>query len=237
QLADGDEVEVSGVWDGNTLDADQILTFSDDARPKGRSTPPRARSQREKTAKGRSGRTTALVALGAIIVLAMAAVVWFTDGFGLWTRPGPVIKPMSATVFSPSGAPDNPQKADLAIDGNPDTSWPTVTYKDPVPFPNFIEGEGLLLHLSAPTALSAVTIDVSSTGTEVQIRSSPTESPTKLADTTELTSSTPLQAGRNVIEVHDRTETSNVLVWISKLGTTDGASRTEISDITLQATA
>jgi hypothetical protein len=80
----------------------------------------------------------------------------------------------------PNGAPDNPQKADLAIDGNPDTSWPTVTYKDPVPSPNFIEGEGLLLHLSEPTALSAVTIDLSSTGTEVQIRSSPTETPSRV---------------------------------------------------------
>ena len=39
QLADGDEVEVSGVWDGDTLDADQILTFSADARPKRRSSP------------------------------------------------------------------------------------------------------------------------------------------------------------------------------------------------------
>jgi hypothetical protein len=37
--------------------------------------------------------------------------------------------------------------------------------------------------------------------------------------------------------VHDRTETSNVLVWITTLGKTDGESRTEISDITLQATA
>jgi serine/threonine-protein kinase len=237
QLADRDEVEVSGVWDGNTLDADQILTFSDDARPKGRSSPRRAGPPREKAAKGGRRRTAALVALVGVIALATAAVVWFTDGLGLWTRPGPVIKPVSATVFSPSGAPDNPQKADLAIDGNPDTSWPTVTYKDPVPFPNFVEGEGLLLHLSAPTALSAVTIDVSSTGTEVQVRSSPTESPTKLADTTELTSSTPLQPGRNVIEVHDRTKTSNVLVWITKLGTTNGKSQTEISEITLQATA
>jgi hypothetical protein len=237
QLADGDEVEVSGVWDGNTLDADQILTFSDDARPKGRSSPPRARSPREKAAKGRRDRTSALVALVGVIVLAAAAIVWFTDGFGLWTRPGPVIKPVNATVFSPSGAPDNPQKADLAIDGNPDTSWPTVTYKDPVPFPNFIEGEGLLLHLSEPTALSAITIDLSSTGTEVQIRSSPTETPAKLADTTELTPTTPLQPGHNRIAVRDRTKTSNVLVWISKLGTTDGQSRTEISEITLQAAA
>src|SRR5882757_6861060 len=237
QLADGDEVEVSGVWDGNTLDADQILTFSDDARPKGRSSPPRARSPREKAANGRRGRTSALVALVGVIVLAAAAIVWFTDGFGLWTRPGPVIKPVNATVFSPSGAPDNPQKADSAIDGNPDTSWPTVTYKDPVPFPNFIEGEGLLLHLSEPTALSAITIDLSSTGTEVQIRSSPTETPAKLADTTELTPTTPLQPGHNRIAVSDRTKTSNVLVWISKLGTTDGQSRTEISEITLQAAA
>ena len=237
QLADGDEVEVSGVWDGNTLDADQILTFTDDARPKRRSSPPRARSPREKAAKGRSGRTAALVALVGVIVLAAAAIVWFTDGFGLWTRQGPVIKPVSATVFSPSGAPDNPQKADLAIDGNPDTSWPTVTYTDPVPFPNFIEGEGLLLHLSEPTALSAVTIDLSSTGTEVQIRSSPTETPANLADTTELTPTTPLQPGHNRIAVRDRTKTSNVLVWISKLGTTDGQSRTEISEITLQAAA
>jgi serine/threonine protein kinase len=237
QLADGDEVEVSGVWDGATLDADQIFTFSDDARPKGRSSPPRARSPREKAAKGRGGRTAALVALVGVIVLAAAAVVWFTDGFGLWTRPGPVIKPVSATVFSPNGAPDNPQDADLAIDGNPDTGWSTVTYKDPVPFPNFIEGMGLLLHLSEPTALSAVTIDVSSTGTEVQIRSSPTETPAKLADTTELTSTTPLQPGHNRIAVHDRTKTSNVLVWITTLGTTNGESRTEISEITLQAAA
>ena len=170
-----------------------------------------------------------------VIVLTVAAVVWLTDGFGLWSRPGPIVTPASATVFSPSGAPDNPQEAGSAIDGNPETSWSTVTYKDPVPFPNFVEGEGLLLHLSAPTALSAVTIDLSSTGTEVQIRSSPTETPATLDDTTELTPTTPLQPGHNRIAVGDETKTSNVLVWITKLGTTDGQSRTEISEITLQA--
>ena len=237
QLADGDEVEVSGVWDGSTLDADTIATFAPDAQPKRRSTPPDAGSSPDVAPKRRRGRTAALVALVGVIVVAAAAVVWFTDGFGAWTRPGPIIKPASASVFSPSGAPDNPQKAGSAIDGNPDTSWSTVTYTDPVPFPNFVEGEGLMLHLSEPTALSAVTIDLSSTGTEVQIRSSPTESPTKLSDTTELVPTTPLQPGHNRIEVHDSAKTSNVLVWITKLGTTDGQSRTEISEITLQAAA
>ena len=237
QLADGDEVEVSGVWDGGTLDADQIVNFSAGARPKRRRSQVRAKSPRDKAPKGRKVRIVALVAVVGVIVLTAGAVLYFTEGFGIWTRPGPIVKPVSATVFSPDGAPDNPQNADLTIDGNPDTAWSTVAYKDAVPFPKFIEGMGLLLHLSEPTALSAVTIDVSSTGTQVQIRSSPTETPAKLADTTELTPTTPLQPGHNRIAVPDRSKTSNVLVWISTLGTTDGESRMEISEITLQAAA
>lgn len=251
QLADEDEVEVSGFWDGSTIDADQIVNFSAGPRPKQRRSQiqpkaprekaPKAREKapkaRDKAPKGGKARIVALLAVVAVIVLTAGAVLYFTDGFGMWTRPGPIVKPVSATVFSPDGAPDNPQQAELAIDGKPDTAWSTVAYKDADPFPKFIEGMGLLLHLSEPTALSAVTIDVSSTGTQVQIRSSPTDAPTKLADTTELTPTTPLQPGHNTIAVHDRSKTSNVLVWISTLGTTDGQSRTEISEITLHAAA
>jgi serine/threonine protein kinase len=235
QLTDGDEVEVSGIWDGDSLDADTIVNISAGVPPKRRQSGVLAKPPRDESpTKAPKRKWLTIAALVGVIVLVAAAVLYFIDGVG-GTRPGPVVKPVSATVFSPDGAPDNPQDAGLAIDGNPDTSWSTVTYRDPVPFPNFIEGQGLLLHLSEPTTLSAVTIDLSSTGTDVQIRSSPTESPAALTDTTELTPTTPLQPGRNVIEVPDQTETSNVLVWITKLGTTDGRSRTEISEITLQA--
>ncbi len=249
QLADGDEVEVSGTWDGDTLDADKIINFAVEPPPKRRRSPEPATSPRDKApraprapralkaTKGRKGWIAAAVAAVGVFVLTAAAVVYFTDGFGRWTRPGPMIKPVSATVFSPDGAPDNPQDAGLAIDGNPNTAWSTVTYKDADPFPKFIQGMGLLLHLSEPTALSAVTIDVSSTGTKVQIRSSPTATPAKLSDTAELTPTTALQQGHNRIAVHNGTKTSDVLVWISTLGTTDGESRTAISDITLQAAA
>jgi serine/threonine-protein kinase len=235
QLADGDEVEVSGVWDDDTLDADEIRIVTADAPPRERRTSPSVVKRRAQTTKGRRGRTPVFVALAVVIVVTAAAVVWFTDGFGLWNRPGPIIKPVSATVFAPSGSPDNPDKAGLAIDGDPATSWSTVTYTDPVPFPNFVEGQGLMLHLSEAAVLSAVTIDVSSTGTEVQIRSSPTETPATFADTTELTPSTPLQPGHNRIAVDDQTKTSNVLVWITTLGTTNGRSRAEVSEITLQS--
>jgi serine/threonine protein kinase len=235
QLADGDEVEVSGAWDGDTLNADKIVNFSVEPRPKRRRSRLPAKSPRDKAPKGRKVRILAVVV--GVVVLTAAAVLYFTEGFGIWTRPGPIVKPVSATVFSPDGAPDNPQNARLAIDGNPNTAWSTVTYMDAVPFPKFMEGMGLLLHLSEPTALSTVTIDVSSTGTQVQIRSSPTQTPAKLADTTELTPTTPLQPGHNRIAVHDPTKTSNVLVWISTLGSTQGESRMEISEITLQAAA
>ena len=235
QLADGDEVEVSGTWDGDTLDADKIINFSVEPPPKRRRD--RAKSPQDQAPKGRKVRIVAVLTAVGVIALTAAAVLYFTQGFGVWTRPGPIVKPVSATVFSPDGAPDNPEDAKLAIDGNPNTAWSTVTYKDAVPFPKFIEGMGLLLHLSEPTALSAVTLDVPSTGTQVQIRSSPTETPAKLADTVELTPTTSLQPGHNRIAVHNRTKTSNVLVWISTLGTTNGESRTAISEITLQAAA
>ena len=237
QLTDGDEVEVSGAWDGDTLDADTIINFSTEAPPKRRRREVRAESPPDTAPKGRKGRVLAAVAAVAVIVLTAGAVLYFTHGFGRWTRPGPIVKPVSATVYAPDGAPDNPQDAKLAIDGNPDTAWSTVTYKDSVPFPKFIQGMGLMLHVPEPTALSVVTIDVPSTGTQVQIRASSTETPAKLTDTAELTPPTTLQPGHNRIAVHNRTKTANVLVWISTLGTTNGESRTAISEITLQAAA
>jgi putative peptidoglycan lipid II flippase len=151
------------------------------------------------------------------------------------TRGEVAVKPLRATVFSPGGGVDNPQSAGLAIDGDPGTAWSTDTYFDAVPFPGFKDGVGLLLQLPQPTVLSAVTVDLDSTGTVVQIRSSPTTTPAKLADTTELTPPTPMQPGHNNIPVHTRTPASTVLVWISTLGTTGGKSRTDISEITLQA--
>ncbi|MDV3133690.1 serine/threonine-protein kinase [Mycobacterium sp. 29Ha] len=234
QLTDGDEVEVSGIWDGDGLDADTIVNISAGPKRRRPQVPAKPMSH-EAPSKSRKRKWIPIAALLAVIAVVAGSVLYFTGGLGVSTGPGPIVKPENATVFSPGGSPDNPQDAGKAIDGNPDTAWKTVTYRDADPFPKFIEGQGLMLHLSEPTALSAVTIDISSTGTEVQIRSSRTEKPAALSDTTELTPTTALQPGQNRIEVRDETKTSNVLVWISKLGTTDGQSRTEISEITLQA--
>lgn len=149
--------------------------------------------------------------------------------------PGSVLKPVRATVFSPGGDADAPALAGLAIDGDPTTVWPTDTYSDAAPFPAFKNGVGLILQLSKPAAIGSVTIDVNSTGTAVQIRSSPTATPSKLGDTTALTKPTSLKPGTNTIEVDDASPTSNVLVWISTLGSVDGESRSDVAEITLKA--
>ncbi len=151
------------------------------------------------------------------------------------TGGGSVIDPVRATVFSPEGEADAPELADLAIDGNPTTVWPTDTYSDAVPFPNFKNGVGLMLQLPEPVTLGSVRINLNSTGTEVQIRSSSTATPSTLADTTALTEPTTMRPGSNTIEIDDASPTSNVLVWISTLGSVGGESRSDIAEITLEA--
>ncbi|MGE2835490.1 murein biosynthesis integral membrane protein MurJ [Mycobacterium sp. SMC-4] len=148
---------------------------------------------------------------------------------------GSEIKPVGVTVFSPGGGADAPELADLAIDGDSSTVWPTDTYSDATPFPNFKSGVGLLLELAEPAALGSVTIDLNSTGTAVQIRSSSSASPSSLDSTTALTEPTTLKPGSNTIEIEDAEPTSNVLVWITTLGQVDGESRTDIAEIELNA--
>jgi putative peptidoglycan lipid II flippase len=93
----------------------------------------------------------------------------------------------------------------------------------------------LILQLPQPTVVGAVSLDVSSTGTKVEIRSSPTANPSKLEDTTVLTPATALKPGHNTIPVKAGAPTSNLLVWISTLGTTNGKSEADVSEISVQA--
>jgi putative peptidoglycan lipid II flippase len=148
---------------------------------------------------------------------------------------GSVVKPTKATVYSPDGDPDNAGQAGQAIDGDPSTAWSTEVYTDAVPFPTFKQGEGLMLQLPNPTVVGQVTIDTPSSGTKVEIRSASTAAPSRLEDTTVLAPAFALKPGHNVIPVRGGSATSNVLVWISTLGTTNGKSQAGLSEVTLQA--
>jgi putative peptidoglycan lipid II flippase len=144
------------------------------------------------------------------------------------------VKPVRATVFSPGGEADNPADAGNAIDGSPTTAWSTDTYSDPVPFPNFKNGVGLLLALPQPTAIGSVTVNLNSTGTSIQLRSAQSATPATLDDTTQLTPPTPMKTGSNTITIDNPQPVSNLVVWITTLGTVDGKSESALSDITLK---
>jgi putative peptidoglycan lipid II flippase len=148
---------------------------------------------------------------------------------------GSMVRPVGVTVFSPGQEADNPSQAAQAIDGNPATAWETDTYHDAVPFPTFKSGVGLLLQLPTPTVVGAVNVDLPSTGTKIQIRSSATAKPAKLEDTTALTQPAVMNPGHNTIPVKASSPTSYLLVWISTLGTTNGESRSALSEVTVQA--
>jgi putative peptidoglycan lipid II flippase len=147
---------------------------------------------------------------------------------------GTRVQPTAAAVFSPDGSPDDPESAGAAIDGKPETAWSTDNYHDADPFPIFKSGVGLLLQLPQPTPLSAVTVDLNSTGTVVEIRAAQSGAPKALADTTELAPPTPTHPGQNRITITAPDPVPTVLVWISKLGTADGENRSAISEIEVQ---
>jgi putative peptidoglycan lipid II flippase len=165
--------------------------------------------------------------------LGLSAPTTSADGGGGGS--GAVVKPVKVTVFSPEGEADAPDAAPLAIDGNTTTVWPIDTYSDPVPFPNFKNGVGLMLQLPQPTTVGEVTVDLNSTGTSVEIRSAQTPTPASLSDTTVLTPATPLRPGSNTIKVDNASPTSNLLVWVSTLGQVNGESRSDIAEITVKA--
>jgi putative peptidoglycan lipid II flippase len=158
-----------------------------------------------------------------------------TSNSGDGAAAGSLVKPVGATVFSPGGEADNPASAALAIDGSPGTAWETDVYHDPVPFPGFKSGVGLLVQLPQPTIVGAVNVDLPSNGTKIQIRSSATATPGKLEDTAVLSKPTSMHPGHNTIPVNASSPTTYVLVWIPTLGTTNGQSRTGLSEVTVQA--
>jgi putative peptidoglycan lipid II flippase len=50
-----------------------------------------------------------------------------------------------------------------------------------------------------------------------------------------LTPATTLKPGNNTIKVENASPTSDVLVWVSTLGTVNGESRSDVAEITLKA--
>ncbi|MBF6437803.1 peptidoglycan biosynthesis protein MviN [Nocardia cyriacigeorgica] len=135
------------------------------------------------------------------------------------------------SVFSPEGTPDNVNGVSSVLDNNASSMWRTDQYFQQ--FPALKKGVGLLATLPSPAKLTNVAINSPSPGTRVEIRTSPTTSPT--LDQTQLIGSATLVDGVTQIPVQADQAARYVLVWITGLGNADGQFQTSIADIRFDA--
>lgn len=147
------------------------------------------------------------------------------------TEAGAPVPATAVTVFSPEGTPDGISSAGSVLDRDPATVWRTDQYFQQ--FPALKKGVGLMATLPTPARISAVSIDSPSAGTTVEIRTSPTESPT--LDQTQLIGSARLDAGVTTIPVRTDQAARYVLVWVTGLGNNGGQFQSAIGELTFEA--
>lgn len=146
---------------------------------------------------------------------------------------GAPIKPSSIAEFNtPGHKPDNPNKAGLAIDGNPGTLWGTDTYFQQ--FPVYKPGIGLMATFTQPVKLGEVDIDSPSAGTVVEIRTAPSPNPDINATTVVGTAT--LINGHTEIKLAPMQPSQYLLVWITTLSGGGNNNQSSIGEISyLQA--
>ncbi|WSJ16281.1 murein biosynthesis integral membrane protein MurJ [Nocardia sp. NBC_01327] len=136
-----------------------------------------------------------------------------------------------AMVFSPEGTPDGVGSIGAVLDNNPVTVWRTDAYFQQ--FPALKKGVGIMTTLGSPSKLTKVIIDSPTPGTVVEIRTSPTASPT--LDQTQLIGSATLGNGTTEIAVQADQPARYVLVWITALAQNGGQYQTSIGEVRYEA--
>ena len=137
---------------------------------------------------------------------------------------------VSASVYDPTGQPDNPTQVWRALGADPKAGWSTDTYLQP--FPALKPGVGIMVGFAGPVQLTSLTITSPSVGSQLELRSAPGPA-SGLAETT-LMASTTLRAGETVVPLADSQPLTHVLVWITKLGGGGDDNVTEISNLRFQ---
>lgn len=130
---------------------------------------------------------------------------------------------------------ENPQLAQLAVDGNPATSWETLQYYNNPRLGLLKPGVGLVVDLGKVRAVGAVKVALGGAGTSVELRAAPTTASS--APTTSSTAYTLLgtdaHAGSTADFALDQpVRTRYLLVWLTSLPSDGGDSyRGKISEI------
>ncbi len=207
---------------------------------------------------GREGRgwLRMAVAIGVLLVLVIAMAVAFNRGRqdGGTPQPGSGPSDQSSSATEAAGTPvkladvrdfdplaeppeENPETAPNAIDGDPATSWKTVTYRGNAALGGLKAGVGLMVDLGKDVKATSVSVRFKGQPTSFEVYAAPagvTEFPDGLDQLDKVAAKA--NAPEKVTVTLDPTPTTRyVLVWLTKLPQVSGGFRGEITDITVSS--
>ncbi len=192
------------------------------------------------------------IGLGVVLLLLIAIVVAYNLGRGrtpLGAEPDPQgpsssapasttpsagpITGLVASDLDPQGDPpeENPERAPLAVDGDPATGWNTETYLQNLGPAGLKTGVGLTVDLGESHEVSSVDVSVAGGATAVSIFVSDTE-PTGVRGLTASATATVTTQQRLTL---DTPATGRyVVVWLTSLPAADGGFRGEVTEVSVR---
>lgn len=136
---------------------------------------------------------------------------------------------------SSPGVAENSESAGNVVDGDPSTSWSTDTYVSQLGNGRaaYKPGIGLMLALDSAQSPGRVVLSSADDGVEFEVRASDGATPSSLDETT-LLGRGAVTGGKGTVTIDDPTESDHVLVWITRLGTSEPqAYRATVSEVVL----
>jgi hypothetical protein len=133
----------------------------------------------------------------------------------------------------PGNGEENQYAADLAVDGDPSTTWTTKQYLDPFGPSGLKEGVGLVLDLGSPQQIGSVTVrTVGATNFEVRTADTQGAALTDYA----LADGQPVRNadGRAVVVPRKQLRARYVLIWLTSLPVEGGDYRGRIAEVTVR---
>jgi protein kinase-like protein len=201
------------------------------------------------------GRSWLRLAVGLAVLLLVAVAVVFAFNLGrgsendqAGTTPSASPSPSasasreiaisSVSDFDPEGDPpdENPDETSLAVDGNPDTAWQTLTYKGNPKLGGLKTGVGLLVDLGKPAKVGEVRLTLIGSPTSLQILAAPeaTTEPTSTDGLTEVASAS--AAGTDVdLKLDKPTTTRWLVVWLTSLPQAPGGFKGQVAEVAVRS--
>lgn len=185
------------------------------------------------------------IAIGVLALVAAAAAYHLGSGGAeeepgettTTTSQGPTPTPLTGiTAFDldPQGSPpqeEYPELVPLAIDGDPETSWHTSTYKQDFGPTGLKEGVGLVLDLGATIGVRE--IDIATLGGPTAVSVYVTETaPTSVSDLTPV--GTAAGNGGLAVALDEPVSGQFVTVWLTSIPPVEGGFRGTIADVVVK---